>query len=49
LTASAAALVLRYLPREANHEATPTTAAAAAEIAAELGLAGEVPVFATEA
>jgi len=48
LTAGAALVVLRYLPHEADHQETPTSVGSM-EIAAELGLAGEPAVFATEA
>jgi Na+/melibiose symporter-like transporter len=47
LAAVAAALVLRYLPRAANHEDSPSPLGSA-QIAAELGLAGTPPVFASE-
>ncbi|MCU1344481.1 MAG: transporter, partial [Acidimicrobiia bacterium] len=48
LTAAAAALVLRYLPREANHQSEPTMVGSM-EIAAEMGLAGTPPAYASEA
>lgn len=49
LAVVAAAIVVRYLPRQLAHEGAMHGAGAAAEDAAELGIAGVLPVFADEA
>jgi EmrB/QacA subfamily drug resistance transporter len=45
LSIAAAAIVYRYLPRQARHGAVASTPIEAMEVAAELGLAGVEPAF----